>query len=81
MKSDPAKKGFSVALCTIPLDGSSVGLQTNSQQEELDSIMRIGSSFSKDQICVQYWKVKEFKHIILHIKHLNFGTHLDPTVF
>jgi hypothetical protein len=54
MKSDPTKKRFSVTLYTIPipLDGSFVGLQINWQQEELDSIIRMGSSFSNDQICV-----------------------------
>jgi hypothetical protein len=68
MKSDPTKKGFSVALCTIPLDVSSVGLQTNWQQEELDSIMRMGSSFSNDQICVQLFENEGAKHLFLHIK-------------
>ncbi len=75
------KKGFSATLCTIPLDGNSVRLQTNSQQEELGSIMRMGSSFSNDQICVQLIESEVATHLILHIKHLNIGTHLDPTVF
>jgi hypothetical protein len=47
MKSDPAKKGFS--MISFPLDG----LQTKSEQEELDCIMRMGSSLSIDQICDQ----------------------------
>jgi hypothetical protein len=68
MKSDPTKKGFFVTLCTIPisLDGSFVGPQTNSHQENLDSIMRIGSSFSNDQICVQLFENEGVKYLFFH---------------
>jgi hypothetical protein len=83
MKSDPTKNGFSIALSTlpIPLDGSSVGLQINWQQQALDSIMRMGSSFSNDHICVQLFENEGVKHLFLHMKRLNFGAYLDPTVF
>jgi hypothetical protein len=68
MKSDPTKKRFSVTLYTIPipLDGSFVGPQTNSHQEELDSIIRMGSSFSNDQICVQLFENEGVKYLFFH---------------
>jgi hypothetical protein len=56
-----------------------IGLQIYSQQEELDSIMRMGSSFSNDQFCVQLFEKEGVKHSILN-NHLNSGTHLDPNI-
>jgi hypothetical protein len=80
MKSDPTKKGFSFALCTIPLDGNwTPNLFATRRTGFYHAYGILGSSFSNDQFCVQLLEREGVKHSILN-NHLNSGTHLDPNI-